>query len=239
MPGSDRSVEPQYTLVIGKRSETSLAAIVLTPGLPDAFSALSAAARGMVGIDGVVGMAFRAMRLLAMLNGTPVPGAVLISKMLLALRLIRRLTCFANPLASRWILIRISRIVGMAIQAMRLASVYARRTLAPAQVFCLSDRFQMERVDALSVPAQMIELEPFADLAVGERPGNPMGGPVAAPEPELPVAIVHETAQPIPAVVGPFPLNFLPKAVKITNVAHENPPSCMFAMSEAISYGRQ
>jgi hypothetical protein len=101
-----------------------------------------------------------------------------------------------------WGYVGVLGIVGVALRAMRLASV---RRGSAVGVLASTNRFQVVRIDATPNTAEVVNLETAANGSNERLIGEPMGphwtpGAVSsAADPEAPIAVLFNVARPQPA----------------------------------------
>jgi hypothetical protein len=87
--------------------------------------------------------------------------------------------------------------------ALRLRSVHSRRALPPDHVLAVVDLFEMGRVDAPSVPAEVVNLHLGSDGSSGPLEAEAMREhDNAAADAEAAIAVAHRACDPDPAARG-------------------------------------
>jgi hypothetical protein len=96
--------------------------------------------------------------------------------------------------------------VGLAIQmalvAMGTSSVSCASTFAAQDILALGDRLKVIRANALTISAEMVELQPFWDRTDQDLIDDTMGVGLATIDSHLAVARSSDMGYPIPAAIA-------------------------------------
>ena len=99
-------------------------------------------------------------------------------------------------------LLAVPAIIGMALRAFCLARILGRDAVAKQCILFGGDEPQMGGIDALAVPADVVNDHARCDVSHGLPVGDSMGSPVLAPEPEHSISIPIKRSHPMPASIG-------------------------------------